>query len=274
MRAIESSLASARIDDALAIAQRLVEVAPDLTAAQELLGRALIARANASSDPASAKRDRVAAAAAYARAAAAPDASAGLLNAAGVTAQSAGDLESAIPLFLAAERKEPGNPQHPLFAGLALHQAGKLAEARLALARAAALDPRSPWPIAALSAIALEGGDPARALELAREARALSPQTDTLRVAESKALRKLGRHREVLTLLLALDKESRLTEAVTWEIAAAHTALDDKVAAARAWGAFAEVDASPASALEAAKHWGAAGDPVQAESWRTVARTR
>ncbi len=274
MRAVESSLASARIDDALAIAARLAEVAPDSADAQELLGRALIARANATRDPALSQADRVAAQAAYARAAARPGAGAGLLNAAGVTAQTAGDLGAAIPFFLAAERRDPGNAQHPLFAGLALHRMGKMAEAKEALGRAREVDPRSPWPIAGLSAIALDEGDPTEALALARQARELSPRTDDLRVSEAKALRKLGRHREILTLLLALGDESRLTEAITWEIAAAHTALDDPIAAARAWGAFAEVDASAASALEAAKAWDAARDPVQAESWRAVAQSR
>lgn len=275
MQAIESSLASARIDDALRIASRLTEVAPESASAQELLGRALIARANETRDPLEAAAVRTSAADAYARAVAlAAPASAGLLNAAGVTAQAAQRVDEAIALFLEAELEDPSNAQHPLFAGLALHQAGRVPEARAALERAARVDPASPWPVAGLSAIALASGDPEEALKLARKARAKAPRQDALRVAEAKALRKLARHRETLTLLLALPTESQLTEAVAWEIAAAYGALGEPIEAARFWGKFAESVSTSESALEAARLWLEAGDPVQAGSWQRVAASR
>jgi len=274
MIAIESALASSRVDDALLIARRLVEVAPESASAHELLGRALIARSIGEGDPLKATALAQEAWSAYRQAVSIGDPAAGLLNAAGVTAQSAGDPGAAIRLFERAAEKEPSNPQHPLFAGLALHRVGRDDEARRALDRAALLAPDSPWPVAGLSSIALAAGDSEEALALARRARAIDPTTDELRVVEAKALRRLGRSADVLTLLLALPEASRFTDAVTFEIAAAYLALGDRPAAARARALFAEHTTTAKSALEAAAAWDEAGDGVQAESWRRVAAER
>ncbi len=274
MSAIEISLRGARIDEALRIAQRLAEVAPDDAEAFELLARAQLARATSATDPVSVRESRTAAAAAYARAVALGDPSAGLLNAAGVAAQFAGDPQTAAHCFARAAAIDPANPQHPLFAGLALLQVGRIDDARVALTSARTLDPDSPWPITALSGLTLQTGDAQTALTLAREARRLDPRNDELRVAEAKALRALALHEDVLTLLLALPPEARLTEAITWEIAAAHEALGDKDLAAEAWGVWAESAGSADSAVEAARRWTAAGDPIQAQSWIAVARQR
>ncbi len=274
MVAIESALASARVDDALKIAQRLVEVAPASAQAHELLGRALIAKSTEQRDAVAAKPFAVAAWAAYSRAIAVGEPSAGLLNAAAVTAQGAGATAAAVELFFRAEKADPQSAQHPLFAGLALHSLARDDEARAALMRAALIDPDSPWPVAALSSIALAHGDAPQALELVRQARQLDPTCDELRVTEAKALRALDRHAEVLSLLLALPESSRFTEAVTWEIASAHAAMGDRGSAARARAAFAERSLTAQSALDAATAWDAAGDAVQAASWRRVAAER
>ncbi len=272
--AVETSLRNARIDEARRIATRLAEVAPESGDAFELLGRVEIACGLAATDPAQQMASRIAAAKAYARAVELSPPSAGLHNAAGVAAQSAGDLTAAIVLFERAAKLDPANPQHQLFAGLALLSAGRVDEARVGLSSARALDPKSPWPVSALSGLALSTGDFQGALDLAREARRLDPRVDELRVPEAKALRKLARHQEVLTLLLALPEQARLTEAIAWEISAAQFSMGDKVASAKTWGRWSEVCGSAQSAVESAQKWDEAGDPIQAHSWRQVARQR
>ncbi len=274
MDAVETSLRSARFDEALRIARRLTEVAPKNGDAFELLGRAAIAAGLASANPATQQAMRVAAAVAYSRAVELSPPSAGLLNAAGVAAQSSGDPTSAIEFFARAAKLDPSNPQHPLFAGLALLQTGRTEEARIALDIARTMDPKSPWPVSALSGIALTSGDAQTALVLAREARVLDPRNDELRVPEAKALRKLARHQEVLTLLLALPAQARMTEAITWEISSAHESLGDRPAAAQAWAKWAEISGSAEAAADAARRWTEAGDPIQAATWRQVARQR
>ena len=274
MDAVENLLNSARFDEALRIAMRLSEVAPTNGDVFELLGRTEIAVGLASANPAIKQSMRVAAAAAYSRAVELNPPSAGLLNAAGVAAQSAGDPTSAVGFFGRAAGLDPSNPQHPLFAGLALLQLGQLEKSRAALETARTLDPKSPWPVSGLSGIALTSGDAQAALALAREARVLDPRNDELRVPEAKALRKLGQHQEVLTLLLALPPQARMTEAMVWEISAAHESLGDRPAAAQAWGKWAEFSGSAEAAADAVRRWTEAGDPIQAATWRQVARQR
>ncbi|MSR70242.1 MAG: hypothetical protein EXS17_07850 [Phycisphaerales bacterium] len=274
MSAIEASLRGARSDEALRIATRLTEVAPQNGEAFELLARAQLARATSATIPEVVRDARIAAAAAYAQAVAFSPPSAGLLNAAGVAAQFSGDAAGAVDYFARAAAIDPSNPQHPLFAGLALLQVERFAEAQQALLVARTLDPHSPWPLVALSGLALHSGDANEALALAREARQLDARNDELRVAEAKALRKLARHDEVLTLLLALPPAAQLTEAITWEIAAAHEALGDNESGAQAWGKWAEISGSAEAAVDAARRWTEAGDPMQAQSWIAVAKQR
>lgn len=274
MEAIESSLRGARVDEALRIATRFTEVAPTNGEAFELLARAHLARATSATLPEVVLEARRAAAAAYSKAVEYSPPSAGLLNAAGVAAQFSGDPNTAVEFFVRAAAVDPSNPQHPLFAGLALLQVGRVDDARKTLLAAKDLDPHSPWPLVALSGLALQSGDANAALALAREARQLDPRNDELRVAEAKALRKLARHDEVLTLLLALPEDARLTEAISWEIAAAHEALGDKESAAHSWGKWAEISGSAEAAADAARRWNLAGDPVQAQSWIAVAKQR
>lgn len=274
MRAVDASLGSSRIDEAVLIARRLVEVAPARSDVFELYGRTQIALAQTTMDPEIQALARKEAASAYARAIRVGEPSAGLFNAAGVTAQAAGDIESAIVDFQHACERDPSNAQHPLFLGLALMRAGRLADAIEPLRIAGELDPRSPWPISARSDLALRSGDAEGALLLAQQARALAPRNDELRVAEAKALRKLARHREILTLLLALPQESRCTEAVAWEIAAAYEGTGDPIGAAKAWEVWAQVSPRGDSALDAARRWQAAGDAIQAKSWQDIAARR
>lgn len=272
--AVEASLRSARLDDALRIARRLAEALPDDADAQEILARTHLARSLATVHPALQSAERAAAAQAYLRAAQLQPTHAGFQSAAGVAAQQAGMLNEAIACFERAHSADPANAQHPLYLGQVLLQSGDVVRARVCLERARALAPESPWPLSGLSGLELQAGNAPLALELAQRARTLDPLSDPLRVAEAKALRRLGRHADVLTLLLALPPKSRASEAFAWEIASAHESLGDRVAAAAAWGEWAEQCASAEAAADAARRWEDAGDPIQAASWRRVAMQR
>lgn len=272
--AVESALRSARLDEALRIAQSLAAVLPDDPDALEILGRTHLARANAAVVPALQQAECAAAAQAYLAAARLAQDHAGLQSAAGVAAQQAGMLAEAIACFRRAQEVDGANAQHALYLGQALLQSGDSAGARASLERARELAPESPWPVSGLAALALQQDEFPRALELARAARRLDPQADQLRVLEAKVLRRLGRHEDVLTLLLALPARSRMGEAFAWEIAAAHEALGDRVAAAQAWGEWASQTAGAAAAADAVRRWEEAGDPVQAASWRRLAMQR
>ena len=272
--AVEASLRTARLDDALRIARRLADALPNDADAQEVLARTHLARSLAVAQPSLQSAERAAAAQAYLRAAQLQPAHAGLQSAAGVAAQQAGMFGEAIACFERAQSSDAANAQHPLYLGQVLLQSGDAVRARVCLERARDLAPESPWPLSGLSGLELQLGNAAAALELARRARTLDPLADQLRIAEAKALRKLARHADVLTLLLALPPKSRAGEAFAWEIASAHESLGDRVAAAAAWGQWAEQCANAEAAADAARRWEDAGDPVQAASWRRVAMQR
>jgi len=271
---VETSLRTARLDEALRMARRLTEALPDDADAQEILARTHLARSLAAVQPALQSAERMAAAQAYLRAAQLRPTHTGFQSAAGVAAQQAGMLTEAIACFERAQAADAANVQHSLYLGQALLQTGDVTRARVCLERARALAPESPWPLSGLSGLELQAGNAPLALELAQRARTLDPQADQLRVAEAKALRKLGRHTDVLTLLLALPPKSRTSEALAWEIASAHESLGDRVAAAAAWGDWAEQCTSAEAAADAARRWEDAGDAVQAASWRRVALQR
>ncbi len=272
--AVETSLRSMRLDEALRIARRLAEALPNDADAHEILARTHLARSLAVVQPALQAAERAAAAAAYLRAAHLQPNHAGIQSAAGVAAQQAGMLDNAVACFERAQSADGANAQHPLYLGQALLQSGDGARARSSFERARALAPESPWPISGLAVLELQLGNAPLALELARRARTLDPQADQLRIAEAKALRKLGRHADVLTLLLALPPKSRAGEAFAWEIASAYESLGDRIAAAKAWGEWAEQCSTAEAAADAARRWDDAGDPIQAASWRRVAVQR
>jgi len=274
LEGIETSLRAARLDDALRIALRLADALPNDADVQEILGRTHLARSVAAVQPALQSAERAAAAQAYLRAALLQPTHAGLQSAAGVAAQQAGMLTEAITCFERAQSADAANAQHPLYLGQVLLQSGDLPRARACLERARDLAPESPWPLSGLAGLELQAGNAPLALVLAQRARALDPQADQLRIIEAKALRKLARHAEVLTLLLALPPKSRAGEAFAWEIASAHESLGDRVAAAAAWGEWAEQCAAADAAVDAARRWEEAGDPIQAASWRRVAMQR
>ena len=241
-------------------------------AALDILARCELLRAEDAATEDAAAAALAAAADAYRRASAVSPEDAALAARAAMATDQAGQSAACIDLYRRALELDTASVQLRVFLGFALAREGRVGEAERAFSQAAALAPDSPWPIAGLSACAIRASDPPRALELAQRARTLGPDDLSVRVAESQALRALGRAADALSLMLALDPSRRLVPEAVAEIALCHESLGHPADAARAWEELAQ---SPAgmrhAALEAARWWDIAGDAEQARSWRTTA---
>ncbi len=269
LRSVEQYLAAARTREALQVAARLAQEAPDQMRVQEAHARALVALAF---DPETAPEERARlmedAAAAYDRAAALDPGNAALHHAAGMASSTAGRQEAALEHFERAAHLEPANAQFQLYLGLALARAGDFARARAALESAAGRAPASPDPHAALADLAVREGDLPAARRSIATARSLDPAALPLRLADAR-IRRLARHpEEALDLLLALDPPQRLDPAVAEEIALAHRAMGDYRAAAIVLEHSAEAAPSDGRRAErCSEAWQLAGDPVKAKVW-------
>ena len=271
LEAAERYVSSGDPESARAIVMRLLERG-ESAAALDVLARCEILRAEDAADDGAAATALVAAADAYRRASAAALDDAALAARAAMATDQAGQAAACIDLYRRALELDPASVQLRVFLGFALAREGRVADAERILAQAASLAPDSPWPLAGLSACAIRASAPQRALELAQRARALGPDDLSVRVAESQALRALGRNADALSLMLALEPARRLLPEAVTEIALCHEALGHATDAARAWEELAQSPAGTrGAALEAARWWDIAGDAEQARSWRGAA---
>ena len=271
VEAAERYLSSGDPDSARTIVMRVLERG-ESAPALDMLARCELLRAEDTAQDDVASAALAAAADAYRRASSASPGDAALAARAAMATDQAGEAGTAIDLYRRALELDAASVQLRVFLGFALVRESRIADAERAFSQAAALAPDSPWPLAGLSACAISASDAQRALELAQRARALGPEDISVRVAESQALRALGRGADALSLMLALDASRRLAPEAVAEIALCHEALGHPADAARAWEELAQ---SPSgmrhAALEAARWWDIAGDAEQARSWRITA---
>lgn len=244
----------------------------DSPAALDILARCELLRAEDAATDDEAAAALAAAADAYRRASAVSPGDAALCARAAMATDQAGQSATSIDLYRRALELDAESVQLRVFLGFALAREGRVGEAERAFSQAAALAPDSPWPLAGLSACAIRASDPQRALELAQRARTLGPEDLSVRIAESQALRALGRAADALSLMLALEPSRRLAPEAVAEISLCHESLGHPADAARAWEELAQSPAGTRhAALEAARWWDAADDAEQARSWRTIA---
>lgn len=268
-QSVEQYLAAARTREALQVAARLAEEAPDSMRAQELHARALVALAFDPETSASARERLLGeAASTYDRAVKLDWSNAALHHAAGVVNSTANRLAAAADHFGTAYTLESSNAQYALYWGLSLSRLGEFDRARPPLEVAARRAPTSPDPQAALADLAVRTGDFAAARSFIASARRLDPGAMHLRLADAR-IRRLDKHpEEALDLLLALDPPQRLDAAVAEEIALAHRALGDFRAAAVVLENSAEAAPSDWRRAErCSEAWQLAGDPVRAKVW-------
>ena len=243
--AVEAALAAANdylarneIPKAEAILATLIQQAPRESRARELMGQLLVIKATDADrrgDRDAARELRRGALAHYRSVVELEPNSAGLRQSAGMIAVTAGQMEAALELFRDAERLDPWNPQHPLYAAQILIRQQRHREAAEALERTLTLDPNEPVAHASLAMMALEQRRFDEALAKIAEARELCPRDLRFRIQEAKIHRVRGDPRRALELLVGLSADERAREAVAYEIAAAYTARQEHVKAALAW---------------------------------------
>jgi Tfp pilus assembly protein PilF len=226
LSAAEQYLGQGDLASAGAIADRLLERAPQDWRCAELKARVLLATALSSGDRPAAYH---AAADAYRTAVALHPSSAGLRQAAGSAAAMARRPDEALEHYLAAMALDPANPQYPLFAAQVLIERRDFDAASTLLQRVLALDADEPLALASAATIAFERGDAAGALALMDEARRISPEHLGLRLAHARLLRRSGSPKLGLELLAGLAPEDRRNPGVAAEIAACTQSLGPSV---------------------------------------------
>jgi tetratricopeptide (TPR) repeat protein len=268
-QAVESYLTGQRIAEAVTVAERFAAEAPALMRSQELLGRALVAQAMDEATPA-AQRDAIMrrAADAYDAATRIDPRNAPLAHAAGVVCDTAGLHDRAADHYAAAHDRDPRHAQYALYLALARARQGRTDEARKLAEAAEAAMPESPDPKAALADLAVRSDDLDRALAKVREARALDPSSNGLRLAEARILRMAGRPEEALALLVPLDPPVRRAPGYADELAAAYAATGRLREAAQAMEESAVMRPADAMrALRTARAWRDSGDPIKSSIW-------
>lgn len=254
------------------ILTRLIETAPDSYRGHELMGSVLYLEAVEDHAAGGEAHDGL-----YGRAhdhfriaarlaeEADPFAAAGLHQSAGEIASVAGRTEEALEHFRSAGRLEPDVAKHPLYEGQMLLQLGRLDEAGAALERAVTLEADNAFTHASLATVALESGEPERALERIAEARRLDPGSLAIRLSHARILRGCNQPQTAVELLLSLDEEDRARHPVADEIARGFRMLGVHEAAAAAWEhCYRRHPDDWRAAVAAAHAWIEAGDAAAA----------
>jgi tetratricopeptide (TPR) repeat protein len=238
LSAAHEYITSQELAKAQVILLKLIEKAPREVRAYELLGQVFnfqSVEASRRGDSAAAADLRVKAFEQYQKAVQIDPKSAGLQQSAGVMAMAAARTDDALTHFVQAATLDPRNPQYSLFAAQLLIQRRRFDEAKTYLERVLAVDPDESVAHASLAVIAMETGDFDRAIVHAREARRIDPANVDVRVQEAKVLRRAGRPREALEVLVGLSANERAQEAVAYEISASYEDMKEYLNAARAW---------------------------------------
>lgn len=274
IEAAEQYLAGGSLVEAEAIAVRMLEVSPDSSQVNELLGRVHVSRAVRAKD----RGDEDAARMSWAEASRyyeeatrlSPD-SAGLHQSAGEVAQMAGHRDRAIRQYQAASAIDPENPRHPLYISQMFLEVGNRQEAREWVLRVFEIDPEQPHALATLAVIEMESGNWEEAIDAVTRARNKDPRDVGFRTIEAKIHRASGDPEHALELLLGLPESLRVQESVTWELAKSWQQLDRYDRAAEAWvRCFDALGGSRRSgqvALLAAEAWLQADQPERAAAW-------
>ncbi len=238
LSAAQEYITSQELAKAQAILVKLIEKAPREVRAYELHGQVMNFQAveAARRGDSNAARDlRIKAYEQYQLAVALDPESAGLQQSAGVMAMAAGKPDDALAHFMQAAKLDPRNPQYSLFAAQLLIQRKRYDEAKTHLEQVLKVDPDEAVAHASLAVIAMETGDFDKALVHAREARRIDPTNVDVRVQEAKVLRRSGRPKEALELLVGLSPAERAQEPVAYEISGGYEAMKDYLNAARTW---------------------------------------
>jgi tetratricopeptide (TPR) repeat protein len=197
----------------------------------------------------------------------------GLQSVAGVTAAAAGAWDEALRRAEAAERLQPGNPQHGFHRALALRRLGRSMEALQAARTVRDRLPMDPAVWIELAECELACGDADAAMAGVRAALALERAEAGTRVAAAEVARRCGAFDEAVASLMPLAGSAEPPILVA--IAECHGLAGRHAESARWWErAAAAPGASWMACAGAARAHAAGGDTRQALSWIAACRER
>ncbi|MSR33392.1 MAG: tetratricopeptide repeat protein [Phycisphaerales bacterium] len=261
VQAMDRLIDAGQLENALRVARELTVMAPSDPLASEALARALLSQSNA--NPTS--ELKIETAAAYAKAAAARPSSPGLQSAAGITAYSAGNIESAISFHQNARQLEPGNPQHLYHEAMMWNAMAQPASAVELFEKALQLDPDSPNIEIGFAEALAQLGNTERSLDHMQRARKLALSDSLIRFRAAALLRVLGKPNDAAEMLLGGVSMGSADQA-TCELCA-HCLSDagQFAQSAEVWERLATMTMMrPTPLLEAARNWSKAGQQESA----------
>ncbi len=258
--------------------EALLKKSPDSPQGWQLLGevqstQALMARDQGRADEFIERINH--AAAAYAQAVRRSPENAPLHHAAAVVFDLAGKSKDALALYQRASDLEPQNTQFLLYLAQAMTRAEEYTKATATLARLLKIDPSEAWGYACLAEIDLAEKHTSMALDHIRKAREIDPDQKAFRITEAKVLRRSGKPRDALELLLALPEAETVAEAPTFELATSYEMIGRPDKAAEAWERCYRSNPSGwRAACEAAEAFIRAKRLPEAKVWADIARTQ
>jgi tetratricopeptide (TPR) repeat protein len=272
----EALVSAQKWSDAESVLTALVARAPESVQGWQLLGevlsaQALEARDRGNSEAFASLIER--AAGAYGHAVELAPKNAGLHHSAAVIFDLAGRPEDALALYQRASDVEPSNTQYLLYLAQAFTRAEEYPKATAALVKLLQIDKDEPWAYACLAEIDLAEKRLDMAADHIRKARELNPDETSFRITESRILRRHGKPKDALELLLPLPEADQLTEAATFEIASGYAMLGDHEKAAQAWERCYRADPRNwRAACEAGEAFVRAKQFESAKAWLEIAR--
>lgn len=177
---------------------------------------------------------------AYVKALATGPRDADLEMAAGTAANAAGKPDRAAEHYAAAQSKNPGDWQAPLYLAQVQIKLKQTAEAKKNLLLSSHLKPDVAITWGTLAQLALDDNASNLALEHVAKARALEPDATLWRLIEGRALKRVGKPEEALLLLVGLDDTAKLEPGVLPLMGECYGLLRRPVDAARLYATFAD----------------------------------
>lgn len=192
---------------------------------------------------------------------------------AGTAANMAGNPQLALEHYLAAQAADKTNAQYPLFAAQVQIKLNQSDAAKASLIRSTMLDSQQPAAWGTLAELALRDNNANVALQHIEKARKLDSGALAWRLIEARALKRVGKPREAVDLLVTLDDAQRLQPAVLQQIAECYGMLKQPADAAAIYARASDAQRDNPDLAKAAADWfNRAGNAAKAAEYSSRAR--
>lgn len=193
--------------------------------------------------------------------------------AAGTAASAAGKLERAIEHFAAAQAAKPNDHLAPLFLAQVQLKLGELSEAKKNLLLSATLKPDVAITWGTLAEIALRENVVSLAVQHARRARDIEPESPLWRLLEARALKRDNKPSQALALFEGLAATDLLDPPIVQLLSECYGLAGRPKDAAIMFEKLVEADTTRGDlTLQTAQWWERAGDLPKAISWAQRAK--